>query len=461
VACDASQPKRPPGRPPLVNVPKLSVGSASGSSPYKVPIQSGGASSRRSSSARSSASASGRRIAVDPLIGHGYETISPIANGAFSKVTRCRHLSTKLEVAVKTYNKEKYFQRSNAHLLEALKNELSVLKKLQPEHCPHIANIIDVLETRTAIIAVLEYCSGGSLQRCLQKAGGCDRPHSLGIGEKMSVSIAFQLATALAHIHGAGIAHRDVKPENVLFVDTTKEKVKLCDFGFAIACGNKRVRTVCGSPQYMAPELVSKAKREPFHPWCCDMWAYAALVFEMFEGKPAFRGVSVEQLNMRIIRASHEAFTDATPAAARALIKNCLQVEPASRLHAKDAAAHACFGQQRKAATAQRKASASAAAAADAASSSSAPQPASVTSSHPSYDLDPNQVFSSLPASLQAAFEARDIEALEEALAALPEAEAERHMDRCVASGLWEGARPSGARRRVVAAAAAPAEALH
>lgn len=225
---------------------------------------------------------------------------------------------------MKTFNKSKIGKE--AHLAQAMKNELDVLKLLQPSTHANIANIVDVVETKSSILAVLEYCGGGSLQRFLQ-----GRPHATGLGEDMSRNIAVQVGGALAHMHEMGIAHRDIKPENVLFLDNSHATIKLCDFGFAIACGNRRVRTVCGSPQYMAPEL---SKREPYHGWCCDVWAFGALIFEMLEGRPAFRGSSMEQLNIRIMRASHEAFTVATPAPARAVIKALLQVEPMSRLSA-------------------------------------------------------------------------------------------------------------------------------
>jgi serine/threonine protein kinase len=60
-------------------------------------------------------------------------------------------------------------------------------------------------------------------------------------------------------MHGLGVAHRDLKPENVLFTDGSHTKVQLCDFGFALRCAERRLRTVCGSAQYMAPELHAPA----------------------------------------------------------------------------------------------------------------------------------------------------------------------------------------------------------
>ena len=261
-----------------------------------------------------------------------------------------------------------------------MKNELEVLRQLQPTRHQNIANVIEVVEDKASIIAILEYCGGGSLQRALQKGGACDRPHSVGLGDTRARPIAYQIAAALAHMHGAGVAHRDVKPENVLFVDASQRQVKLCDFGFAVACGNKRVRTVCGTPQYMAPARAQEAasnrrlsslvfssreaqaattarlslatqeiagaslqRREPYAAWACDMWAYGALVFELLEGKPAFRGTSLPQLNIRILRASHEAFTAASPPAARQLLKKLFVLEPTSRLSAREALASSWF----------------------------------------------------------------------------------------------------------------------
>jgi len=190
---------------------------------------------------------------------------------------------------------------------------------------------------------VLEYCGGGSLQRFLTKSGACDRPYSLGIGEARSVDIAYQIASALDHMHSLGICHRDIKPDNVLFTDLELNNVKLCDFGFAVACGNRRVRTICGTPQYMAPEIEALGRKQPYHGWAADMWAFGSVVFELLEGKPAFRGSSQQQLNTRIMRASHEAYTAATPALARGLIKRILVVDANARLTAKDALAHPWF----------------------------------------------------------------------------------------------------------------------
>lgn len=354
---------------PAIEPPKLEVDSVAAAKPPPLALSArapGGAptfnSARRALTARPASAGRGApsprpataRSSGDPLLGCGYVTLSPIANGAFSQVSRARHLATQREVATKTFHKAKYLQPGNAHLAQAMRNEIDVLRRLQPANHPHVANILEVVETPSAYIAVLEYCAGGSLHRLLQKSGACDRPHALGLGEERASSIGYMLASALAHMHGLGIAHRDVKPENVLFVRSDLREIKLCDFGFSVACGSKRLRTVCGTPQYMAPEIEAGASltrgggREPYHGWAADMWAYGALVFECLEGKPAFRGASNQQLNMRIVRASHEAFSAATPPPARHLIKKLLLVEPTARMPARGVLAHGWLAPYRK-----------------------------------------------------------------------------------------------------------------
>ena len=306
--------------------PRLAVGSM-----YAPPPRRGALTARPTSGYNTAATARKH----DPLAVHGYATLSPIAQGAFSQVTRARHNASHREVAIKTFNKAKYAKEPA--LAQAMKNELGVLQLLQPHGHAAIANILEIVDTKNSILAVLEYCGGGSLLRCLQSLPGHGGGHATGLGEDMSKRVARQVAQAMEHMHGLGVAHRDIKPENILFLDATQMQAKLCDFGFSIHCGTKRVRTVCGSPQYMAPEL---AKREPYAAWAVDMWAFGALVYEMLENKPAFRGSSMEQMQIRILRGSHEAFGQAVPQAARALIRSLLQVDVTVRMPARDALAH-------------------------------------------------------------------------------------------------------------------------
>ena len=208
----------------------------------------------------------------DPLAAHGYTTLGPIAAGAFSQVNRARHASTRSEVAVKTFVRAKCAKQP--HLAMQMKSELRVLKMLKESSHANLANLLELCETPQITHAILEYCSGGSLHRAMQT----NMLHRVGLPEGEAASIGCQLCSALSHMHSLGIVHRDLKPENVLFTDGAHQAIKLCDFGFAKHCADRRLRTVCGSPQYMAPEVNG---RESYAGFPVDLWALGALLYEV------------------------------------------------------------------------------------------------------------------------------------------------------------------------------------
>ena len=169
-----------------------------------------------------------------------------------------------------------------------------VLKRLQPSAHPAIANVVEVLEAEKTTHVALEYCAGGS------PAASCSRRARL----RVAATVIGQVASALRHLHAAA-CHRDVKPENVLYVDGACTRVKLCDFGFAVICSSdRRLKTVCGRSVHGARDLARRSRR---HLRGSSPWSLGALAAEALHGHAAFRGSSMEQLKMRVLRADHDA----------------------------------------------------------------------------------------------------------------------------------------------------------
>ena len=109
----------------------------------------------------------------------------------------------------------------------------------------------------------------------------------------------YQLARALAHIHGLGICHRDIKPQNLL-VNPARHILKLCDFGSAKALvpNEPNVAYIC-SRYYRAPELIFGAQD---YTVAIDVWSYGCVVAELLLGTPIFPGpTAVDQL-VEIVR---------------------------------------------------------------------------------------------------------------------------------------------------------------
>jgi serine/threonine protein kinase len=209
--------------------------------------------------------------------------------------------------------------------------------------CRWIANLVEEHVGPNHTYAILEYCNGGSLMRHLQKmqAKG-QRGNPLSMSEPDVAHLGAQVNAALLHLHRLDVAHRDLKPGNVLFYGNDGNHLKLCDFGFAKRCRGQRLHTICGTPIYMAPELTQESKKgyvgQPV-----DMWAFGALLYEMLHNRIAFTGVSEQQLYQRIRGGNHGAMRKDLSKEVKALIKGLLSPDPASRWSAEKTAAHPFF----------------------------------------------------------------------------------------------------------------------
>ena len=141
---------------------------------------------------------------TDSLASYGYVTQSPIAAGAFLQVVRAKHMSSGREVAVKTFATRQRGGKAPADL-DSIRAEVAALTVLQPSAHAHIANLVETFENDYELHAILEYCGGGSVQRHLQSQG-----HGVGLQEGEAAMLAAQVGSALAHMHGLGVTHRDV-----------------------------------------------------------------------------------------------------------------------------------------------------------------------------------------------------------------------------------------------------------
>lgn len=125
------------------------------------------------------------------------------------------------------------------------------------------------------VYILLEYAPEGALWRVLKAA--------TRLPNILCATYAYQMIQCLKYIHSLHIIHRDIKPENCLL--GASGELKLCDFGWAVYAPSSRRTTMCGTLDYLPPEMLAN---EPKHNHGVDLWALGILVYELLVGKPPF-----------------------------------------------------------------------------------------------------------------------------------------------------------------------------
>ncbi|OMJ77688.1 hypothetical protein SteCoe_22634 [Stentor coeruleus] len=191
--------------------------------------------------------------------------------------------------------------------------ESQILEKLSN---PFIVKYFGRLEDEENIYIVLELINGCDLFHTMRKK-------RLKIPEVINISA--QVLITIETLHNKGIVYRDLKPENIMISDNGN--AKLIDFGLAKEINNDRAHTICGSPEYMAPEVI----RKNAYTYAVDFWALGILLYEMLCGHPPFQGESYPEICQNILRGSFE-FTRSVDPVSKDLIRRLLHTEPAYRL---------------------------------------------------------------------------------------------------------------------------------
>jgi serine/threonine protein kinase len=195
---------------------------------------------------------------------------------------------------------------------------------------PNVATIYEELqETEGAGYLILEYVPGQTLAERI--AGARLKPQE-------ALSIAQQIAEAVAAAHEHGVTHRDLKPGNIKI--TPEGRIKVLDFGLAKVPGGEAVDEqstvtelghVIGTPAYMSPEQARGMETDKR----CDIWSFGCVLYEMLTSKVPFEGKTVSDTLAGILDREPDwrALPQATPANIRVLLRRCLEKDSHRRLH--------------------------------------------------------------------------------------------------------------------------------
>ncbi|CAN4098677.1 unnamed protein product [Withania somnifera] len=250
-----------------------------------------------------------------PIFGK-YELGKLLGCGAFAKVYHAREINSGTSVAIKVINKN----NKDGLPEKRIEREVCILRRLQH---PYIVRLHEVLATKTKIYFVMEYVKGGELFNQIANKGR--------FSEDLSRKCFQQLISAVNYCHARGIYHRDLKPENIL-IDENGD-LKVSDFGLSattdqIQSFDGQLHTVCGSPAYVAPEVLTIKGYDGAK---TDVWSCGIILYVMITGYLPFYDQNLMLMYKKIYKGEFRCpkwmSTDV-----KRILSRLLDVNPATRI---------------------------------------------------------------------------------------------------------------------------------
>ena len=198
-----------------------------------------------------------------------------IGQGAFGKVNLGLNVLTGRVVAIKSFKKtpiEKF-----KHKMKKIQYETELMKRFNHKN---ITKILEVFNDEEYMLIIMEYINGGNLFSFVKKRRK--------LSEKMAKFLFRQIILGIQHIHSKNVVHRDIKLENILI--DFDNNVKICDFGIGKVLENEDelLYDKCGTPMYMAPEIILANDDNGYKGFPVDIWSSGITLYIMLSGSLPF-----------------------------------------------------------------------------------------------------------------------------------------------------------------------------
>lgn len=243
-----------------------------------------------------------------------YEVGRTIGEGTFAKVKFAQNTETGESVAMKILDRSTIIKHK---MVDQIKREISIMKLVRH---PYVVRLHEVLASRTKIYIILEFITGGELFDKIVHHGR--------LSEAEARRYFQQLIDGVDYCHSKGVYHRDLKPENLLL--DSQGNLKISDFGLSALPeqGTSLLRTTCGTPNYVAPEVLS---HKGYDGAIADVWSCGVILYVLMAGYLPFDELDLTTLYSKIDRAEFSC-PSWFPVGAKSLIHRILDPKPETRI---------------------------------------------------------------------------------------------------------------------------------
>lgn len=251
-----------------------------------------------------------------------FEIGKPLGKGKFGRVYLARERATGFVCALKVLHKSEI---TAGKVEKQVRREIEIQSNLAH---PNILRLYGHFHDSKRIFLILEFAGQGELYKHLRKAQK--------FPEWQAANYIAQMASALKFLHKKHVMHRDIKPENILV--GMHGEIKISDFGWSVHAPNNRRKTMCGTLDYLPPEMIKPGREENWYSEKVDLWSLGVLTYEFLVGEAPFEDTPV-MTQRRIARGDMKVPAFVSPEA-KDMITRLLVLDPEKRLTLEEVEVH-------------------------------------------------------------------------------------------------------------------------